>query len=118
LAGISFLADVMVITDRIGELRHRRRVRRAEYARTRQEISNDSSRTGKSKTAAYPVLPVSIRISARYGYVTAVLTMSDFSRDHHRPEAPLLSAGPRVAEEGDELVPAVAADAQRILGSG
>lgn len=49
LAGISFLADVMVITDRIGELRHRRRVRRAEYARTRQEISNDSSRTGKSR---------------------------------------------------------------------
>jgi hypothetical protein len=43
--------------------------------------------------------------------------MSDFSRDHHRPEAPLLSAGPSgVAEEGDELVPAVAADAQRVFG--
>ena len=54
----------------------------------------------RAGTAAYLVLPVSIRISARYGYVAAVLTMSDFSRDHHRPEAPLLSAGPSGVAKG------------------
>lgn len=46
LAGISFLTDVMVITDRIGELRHRRRMRRAEYLRSRQgaAAASDGSR--------------------------------------------------------------------------
>lgn len=38
-SGMAFIADVMATADRIGEFRHRRRMRRAEYARTVQQAA-------------------------------------------------------------------------------
>jgi hypothetical protein len=50
---MAFIADVMETADRIGELRHRRRMRQAEYARTTQPApaAGDGNRKERRATA-------------------------------------------------------------------